>query len=85
MFSKCFQIVLPLQHWTGPVLPQTGQPWPGERARHTAYSMWNLEVDTDPLNPCMVMVGGLSRRNEPLGDVWLFNINAIQWEEVSEL
>ena len=83
MFSKCFQIVLPLQHWTGPVLPQTGQPWPEERARHTAYSLW--EADTDPLHPCMVMVGGVTDTGEPLGDVWLFNINAIQWEEVSEL
>ena len=83
MFSKCVQIVFPLQHWTGPVLPQTGQPWPEERQAHTAYSLW--DPDRDPQHPCMVMVGGLSRRNEPLGDVWLFNINAIQWEEVSEL
>ena len=83
MFSKCFQIVLPLQHWTGPVLPQTGQPWPEERAYHTAYSLW--DPDRDPPHPCMVMVGGLSRSGKPLGDVWLFNINAIQWEEVSEL
>ena len=31
------------------------------------------------------MVGGVTNTGEPLGDVWLFHINTIQWEEVSEL
>lgn len=78
MVPYCFHS----QHWTGPILPHNQQPWPEERGAHTAYSMW--DPDSKPANPCMVMVGGENRQNEPLGDVWLFYINTIQWEEVSE-
>ena len=77
-------IAFPLQHWTGPILPQSQeQPWPEERDDHKAYSMW--DPDSDPQHPCIVMVGGRSRQDEPLGDVWLFHVNNIQWEEVSLL
>jgi len=81
---KVFIILCPLQHWTGPILPQRqDESWPEERGYHTAYSL--LEPDLDPPHPRMVMVGGKSESGEPLGDVWLFDINATQWEEVSEL
>ena len=59
------------------------QPWPEERDFHTAYSMY--DPDSNPADPCLLIVAGSNKYDEPLGDVWLFRVNDIQWEEVSEL
>lgn len=65
------------------MLPQKDQQWPQERQAHTAYTL--LDPDLDPPHPCIVMIGGANNAGEHLGDMWLFHINTIQWEEVSEL
>ena len=66
------------------MLPHSqGQPWPEDRCYHIAYSMY--DPDSNPAGPCLLIVAGYNKYNEPLGDVWLFRVNDIQWEEVSEL
>ena len=66
------------------MLPQSAeQPWPEERQLHTAYSMW--DPDSDPVDPCLVMAGGMRRGGDPLGDVWILHINSIHWDQVSDL
>ena len=70
------------QHWTGPELPQSPQQlWPQRRSRHTSFSL--CDPDTDPADPCQVVIGGADIRNDPLADVWVLHINTMQWEEVS--
>ena len=70
------------QHWTGPELPQSPQQlWPQRRQAHTSFSL--CDPDTDPADPCQVVIGGLDIRSDPLADVWVLHINTMQWEEVS--
>ena len=70
------------QHWTGPELPQSPQQlWPQRRQGHTSFSL--CDPDTDPADPCQVVIGGEDSRADPLADVWVLHINTMQWEEVS--
>ena len=70
------------QHWTGPELPQSPQQlWPQRREFHTSFSL--CDPDTDPADPCQVVIGGEDDRGDPLADVWVLHINTMQWQEVS--
>lgn len=64
-------------------MPQgISQRWPEGRCYHTAYSLW--DPDSEPENPSLVVTCGWSEDAQPLGDLWVFQVNSKSWEEVGD-
>ena len=57
--------------------PVQGEPWPVERAGHAACCL-NYGQD----HPQLLVYGGLGEDNEPLGDMWLLDVDTVKWAEV---
>ncbi len=71
--------LIPYQHWSGVILPLSARQ-PEGRCYHTAYSLW--DPDSNPQNPSLVVTSGLSEDAQTLGDLWVFEVNGLTWEEV---
>ena len=58
--------------------PVQGEPWPVERSGHAACCL-NYGQD----HPQLLVYGGLDNGNKPLGDMWILDVDTVQWTEVS--
>ncbi|XP_064393183.1 kelch domain-containing protein 2-like [Halichondria panicea] len=60
------------------VKPVQGEPWPVERSGHAACCL-NYGQD----HPQLLVYGGLDNGNKPLGDMWILDVDTVQWTEVT--
>ncbi len=58
--------------------PVQGEPWPVGRSSHAACS---LNYDQD--HPQLLVYGGLDDGSKALGDMWILDVDTVQWAEVS--
>ncbi len=58
--------------------PVQGEPWPVGRYGHAACC---LNYDQD--HPQLLVYGGLDNGNKLLGDMWMLDVDTVQWAEVS--
>jgi len=75
----CFQV------WSGPICPAVDiDPWPKARSFHTAVCL------QDPSVPCnghrqLLVLWGMDKDAEPINDLWVLDINQLQWKQVSTI
>ena len=65
-----------LQHWRK-LNKSGGGPWPEERSRHAACCL-NYGQE----QPQILLIGGEDRTGNPLGDVWILDVNSGRWRKV---
>ncbi len=58
--------------------PVQGEPWPVERSFHAACCL-NYGHD----HPQLLVYGGVDDGNKTLGDMWILDVDTVQWSEVS--
>ena len=58
--------------------PVQGEPWPVERSGHVACCL-NYGQD----HPQLLVYGGIDNGNKTLEDMWMLDVDTVQWTEVS--
>ena len=58
--------------------PVQGKPWPVERSSHAACCL-NYGQD----HPQLLVYGGVDNGRKTLGDMWILDVDTVQWTEVS--
>ncbi len=58
--------------------PVQGEPWPVERSCHAACCL-NYSQD----HPQLLVYGGMHGGHVTLGDMWMLDVDAGKWTEVS--
>ena len=58
--------------------PVQGEPWPVERSQHAACCL-NYGQD----HPQLLVYGGVDNGSKSLGDMWMLDVDTVQWTEVS--
>ena len=58
--------------------PVQGEQWPVGRSVHAACC---LNYDQD--HPQLLVYGGMDKDYKTLGDMWILDVDTVQWTEVS--
>ena len=58
--------------------PVQGEPWPVGRSDHAACCL-NYGQD----HPQLLVYGGVDNGRKTLGDMWMLDVDTVQWTEVS--
>ena len=82
--SLYFLYFLFMQHWVGPLEPQSpNQPWPAPRCLHATSCVVDPDSEIAALHQKVVTFWGKGSDNKYVPDIWMLDVATVTWREVS--